>query len=274
MINRRLIAWTFAACALLLTSAGLAQSRARVATTRRAHARPPTFSMGYANGGALRNGVALRESRSVRFLPGRPHHYGTEELLSLLRRAAERVRQDHGGRLTVGDLSDHDGGPIGHHASHQSGRDADLAFYVTDPRGRPALASDYVSFDGRGLPLAGGALRFDVVRNWALVESLVSDPVVRVEHIFVSNPLRTMLLTHARTRNVSSALISRVQLAMHQPVHALPHTNHFHVRIACPSGDSQCVAGVRTRPRPRRPVLRRQASNRAAGVRATRSPRH
>jgi penicillin-insensitive murein endopeptidase len=223
--------------------------------------------MGYANGGSLANGVRLIESETVRYLPGRPHHHGTEELVGLVRRAAASVARSHpGSRLTVGDLSDHDGGPIGHHASHQSGRDVDLSFYVSDERGRPRLADDYLSFNGRGRPIAGGALRFDVARNWALVSALLEDPSVQVEHVFVSNPLRALLIAHARASGARPMTLVRAQLVLHQPVGALPHSNHFHVRIACPPGDSQCVEGIRPRPRPRRRVVATgRGSRREAG---------
>lgn len=228
--------------------------------------------MGYANGGTLANGVALNEDDRVRHLPGRPHHHGTEELVGMVRRAAAAVARDFpGSRLTVGDLSDHDGGPIGHHASHQSGRDVDLAFYVTDARGRPAYLNDYVSFNGQGRPIAGGNLRFDVARNWALVNALLDDPAARIEHIFVSNPLRTMLINHARAIHARPMTLVRAQLVLHQPVRALPHSNHFHVRIACPSGDAQCVDGIRPRPRPRRRVaLARDARGRHTAPRPPR----
>lgn len=187
----------------------------------------------------------------------------------MVRRAATAVARDFpGSRLTVGDLSDHDGGPIGHHASHQSGRDVDLAFYVTDARGRPAYANDYTSFNGQGRPIAGGQLRFDVARNWSLVTALLDDPAVRVEHIFVSTPLRALLLAHARAIHARPMLLVRAQLVMHQPVHALPHSNHFHVRIGCPNGDTQCVEGIRPRPQPRRRVATRALTRR--GPRAPR----
>lgn len=245
------------------------RARARESSARPRQRRQPSFSVGYANAGALANGVALVEDDRIRHLPGRPHHHGTEELVSLVRRAASAVARDFpGSRLTVGDLSDHDGGPIGHHASHQSGRDVDLAFYVTDARGRAANLNDYVSFDGQGRPIAGGNLRFDVARNWALVRALLEDPAVRVEHIFVSNPLRALLINHARAIHARPMTLVRAQLVLHQPVRALPHSNHFHVRIACPVGDVQCVDGVRPRPRPRRRVAS------ARGSRSHRAPGH
>lgn len=245
---------------VLLASTSFAQSRSGAERRRTRRARPPSYSLGYANAGSLANAVRLVEDERIRYLPGRPHHHGTEELVAMLRRASTAVARDFpGSRLTVGDMSDHDGGPIGHHASHQSGRDVDIAFYARDARGRPRVLDDYVSFNGRGLPIAGGPWRFDVARNWALVAALLEDPAVRVEHIFVSTPLRALLIAHARSINARPMLLVRAQLVMHQPTHALPHSNHFHVRIACPSGDAQCVEGVRPPPRARR---RRVASAR------------
>lgn len=207
--------------------------------------------MGFANQGALQNGIHLQESDTLRYMPGRPHHYGTEELIGLVQRASVAVNRELPGKLTVGDLSDHDGGPIGHHASHQSGRDVDLGFYVTDARGRHQQADDYISFNGRGRPIAGGNLRFDVARNWALINALLTDGTVGIEHIFVSNPLRALLIAHARAIHARPMTIVRAQLVLHQPRHALPHSNHFHVRIDCPAGDTQCREGIHVRPRPR-----------------------
>ncbi len=228
---------------------------------RRRRPRPPTFSMGFANLGTLQNGIQLPETSTVRYMPGRPHHHGTEELIGLVNRAAAAVNRETPGKLTVGDMSDHDGGPIGHHASHQSGRDVDIGFYVTDSRGRPAEADDYISFNGQGRPMAGGNLRFDVARNWALINALITDPSVGIDHIFVSTPLRALLINHARAIHARPMAIVRAQLVLHQPRHALPHSNHFHVRIDCPPGDTQCREGIHVRPRAR---VRRRGRGRPA----------
>jgi penicillin-insensitive murein endopeptidase len=179
-------------------------------------------------------------------------HYGTDELIALIRRAARTVYRRYHTPLSVGDISASRGGPALHHASHQSGRDADLAFFVLDRQGRSARLSDYVGFRGDGHPMVGDALRFDTVRNWALIEALLTDPETHVEHVFVSNPIRALLLAHARATGESPGTIARAESAMHQPVHGSPHANHFHVRIACPSGDGACVEGLRPAPRPRR----------------------
>jgi penicillin-insensitive murein endopeptidase len=154
------------------------------------------------------------------------------------------VYRRHHTRLTVGDLSAAGGGPVGHHASHQSGRDADVSFYVTNTHGDPVLADDYVSFRRDGTPFVPAPYRFDTVRNWALLEALLGDPSVQVEHIFVSNGLRSLLLHYARSHGADASMIARAESTLVQPPRGSPHTNHFHVRIACPSGDASCVEGV------------------------------
>ncbi len=221
-------------------------SQATSRRTRRAVTppRPPSASLGYANLGRLVNPSRLEEDDTLRYVPGRPLHYGTDELIGLIHRAARTVYRHHHTRLSVGDLSASGGGPVGHHASHQSGRDADISFYVVDARGEPVAMNDYLSFRGTGVPFVGGALRFDTARNWALVEAMLTDPSVTVEHMFVSNPLRSLLIHYARTHGVDSSVIARAEATLHQPIRGNPHTNHFHVRIGCPSGDVSCVEGV------------------------------
>lgn len=200
-------------------------------------------SQGFANRGTLLHGRRLTEGPSLRFLPGRQLHYGTEELVGLLERVGRSLQRRFHLRLTVGDLSARNGGPVGHHASHQSGRDADVAFFVRDTAGRAALLSDYIAFNAQGTSIDGRYV-FDTARNWALIESLMTDRAVQIDRVFVSWPLRTRLVDFARRHGASASLIQRVQLTLMQPTRAAPHDNHFHVRIACPSGDAQCRAGV------------------------------
>ena len=210
---------------------------------------PASVSLGYANSGRLQNAARLDEDEAIRYVPGRPLHYGTDELIGLIRRSARSVQRHYHTRLSVGDLSASGGGPVGHHASHQSGRDADLSFYVVDAHGESVLMNDYLSFGREGIPFTGGPLRFDTARNWALIEALLTDSSVSVEHVFVSNPLRSLLLHYARNHGVDANLVTRAENTLVQPPRGSPHTNHFHVRIGCPAGDASCLEGVRHPPR-------------------------
>jgi penicillin-insensitive murein endopeptidase len=73
------------------------------------------------------------------------------ELVSLIERAAERVAVLPGARLTVGELSAESGGSPPAIARTRTGRDADLAFYMLDARGRPTIRMrSQLASDGRG----------------------------------------------------------------------------------------------------------------------------
>lgn len=211
---------------------------------------PATCSVAWPNHGTLENGRRLA-STDVRTLPGRTLQWGTDELVGLLERTAAKVRQQFHVPLTVGDLSARCGGAVSRHRSHQSGRDADLAFFARTESGRPATLQDYVVFDRDGRS-RDGSLRFDVARNWALVEALLTDRQVRVERLFVSTPLRALLLQHARSVHAAPQLVALAANTLVQPARVSPHDNHFHVRIGCPAGDRQCHTGVWQPPRPRR----------------------
>ncbi|MBI5512768.1 MAG: penicillin-insensitive murein endopeptidase [Deltaproteobacteria bacterium] len=236
------------AVALCLSVTALADPR-RPSTSLRAGRRAvggalaPSASQGFPNHGSLVHGRRLEEGPTVRYLPGRTLHWGTEELVGLLERAARTLHQRYRVRLTVGDLSARNGGPVARHRSHQSGRDADLAFFARDRRGQPVTPQDYAVFTATGRT-ADGRLEFDTARNWAMVEALLSDRQVRPERIFVSGALRGRLLAYGRAHASRGSLVTLASSVLAQPARVSPHDNHFHVRIPCPSGDAACRWGV------------------------------
>lgn len=180
-------------------------------------------------------------SRHIQLRKG-AHRYGVPVLVSALRRAALAVARKHpGASLLVGDLSAKNGGPLEGHNSHQSGRDADVGFFVTNSKGKPVSASRFVSFtpDGR---TPDSWMRFDDARNWALVEALLANEQARVRYIFVSHGLRDRLLSHAAKKKVAADVIARARAAMMSPKDADVHDDHFHIRVACPeSMRATCV---------------------------------
>lgn len=224
----------------------------------------PTYSMGFPNHGYLVNGHRIESSSAVRYLPGRVLHWGTDELVELLERVGHAMYARFRVPLTVGDLSARRGGPVDRHRSHQSGRDVDVAFFVrsSGARGVPVQLDDYVRFDGRGRSY-DGAYVFDTARNWALVRVLLGDPHAHVERIFVSTPLRALLLRHAVASGAPGATVDQAARTLAQPARVSPHDNHFHVRIGCPRGDRACHAGVFNFTPTRRRVVRAAARARS-----------
>jgi penicillin-insensitive murein DD-endopeptidase len=169
--------------------------------------------------------------------------YGAPQLVRLLERAAQRVAaQRPGATALIGDLSAHRGGFIAGHRSHRSGRDADLAFFSTDRRGRSATRRPMARFDRFGVGEDHGeALRFDTERNWLLVEALLDDPEARVQWIFVSRGLKALLVSFALAHGRDLGLVERAASVLHQPEGSPPHDDHFHVRIYCPQDAPDCV---------------------------------
>jgi penicillin-insensitive murein endopeptidase len=192
--------------------------------------------------GKLERGVRLEPGAHVRYVTEYQqggHFYGTWQLVQLLERAAYRVSQRlPGAKLSVGELSAERGGNIGGHASHESGRDADVGFYMLDGAERPFDAFAFASFDRRGRGLAPNrGMRLDVRRNWELVSRLVTDGDARVQYVFVAPYIRQLLLDEGRRLGAPRAVVDRAARVMVRPSEKHVHGNHFHVRIYCGPGE-------------------------------------
>lgn len=279
----------FAAVLALLTgtSAASAGPGPGVRTSSGAHpaaaaAPPPPMPMGRSVGtpteGHLIGGAHLATSPQLRIVPAYDNgdvRYGLGSLVGMLDRASRRVRRQFSDAvMSVGHLSKQGGGELDRHASHESGRDADVAFYVKNQAGSPVYADHFVKFAANGTaPTWPGAV-FDDARNWALVAALLDDPVAHVSHIFVASHLRARLLAYAARVGAPLALQSRAAVTMVQPHGALPHDDHFHVRISCPAGMTGCVENPAIRRVARaRPAARAPAPHAAAPV-TPRQPVH
>jgi murein endopeptidase len=161
--------------------------------------------------------------------------YGTDETVRWLLAAFEHVRSESPEipRVEVHDISVREGGRLNGHHSHESGRDADVAYYQTD-------CGPLCVFRG---PLA--ARELDVVHQWALFAYWLERG--QADAIFVDHTLQQPLFERARTLGASRADLSRwfqypravgerVGVIRHHPRHA----DHFHVRFVCDRSDPQC----------------------------------
>lgn len=226
-----------------------------------------SISCGAANRGALHGGVPLPYAGIGYVVPepwlSRGHHYGTEELVGLIARAAATVdRVLPGGILGVADLSGPGGGVLRGHRSHQSGRDVDLIYYSIDPAGNPFPPDQYMAYYTRS-GLAHYARSpsfsrdiaqryFDLARNWMLVKALLTDPRGEVEHIFVSSRVRRWLLDYARHAGEPEDLVNRAARVLRKPSGVDGHNDHMHVRIRCSEEDAtlgRCRNDTASRPR-------------------------
>jgi penicillin-insensitive murein endopeptidase len=199
------------------------------------------------NDGSLRGGVPLPlTAPGLRFNPARnpKTRYGTAEVVRSLVQAAARVDRELGGLpVTINDLSNANGGPIPHHASHQSGRDVDVFFYQLGPDGEP-IESVGALFDPSGAgvdfrdladPLDDVPLQIDIPRTWLFLRALIEEDGAHLQQIFLAEHLRALLLDYARASGVPSQTIARFEDMTCQP--AYPHDDHLHLRFFCAPDD-------------------------------------
>jgi penicillin-insensitive murein endopeptidase len=192
------------------------------------------LSIGAPNAGHLQGAMLLKGSRTLKQKEG-SHSWALPELVRVLQRASAKVAKKHKSSvMLVGDLSGRTGGFLERHGSHQSGRDADVGFYVMNSKGKPVNVRHFVAFDGSGKGRELSWATFDDARNWDLVEALLQDDKANVRYLFVSPPLRAKLLAQAARKHARPEIIARAAAAMMSPQEADVHDDHVHVRIGCP----------------------------------------
>jgi penicillin-insensitive murein endopeptidase len=145
--------------------------------------------------------------------------------------------------LTVNDISLEKGGPIAQHGSHESGRDADILYYVLDAHGAPLPSVGVpIEPDGTGVDynvLSDGTddihLRLDAPRTWRFVVELMGRLGDELQRIFMVEHVRGMLLAQAAREHTAKALVARFEDLTCQP--PTPHDDHMHVRVYCSPED-------------------------------------
>jgi hypothetical protein len=180
------------------------------------------------------SGIEMIQGYGYKFIhAGRQTNWGTKPLVDGLRKIAAYMRGTGKAEtdLAVGDISSANGGQLGGHASHQTGRDVDIGFYMTDAAsGKAADTLNFVRFTGGRDGLSGNnngrPVRFDAERNWMLVQAILAnpDPAFKPTHIFIANHLKAAVLAagaNSPERGRAAALMS------YWP----GHDNHLHLRV-------------------------------------------
>jgi penicillin-insensitive murein DD-endopeptidase len=132
--------------------------------------------------------------------------------------------------MYVGDMSQPRGGPMASgHASHQTGLDVDI--WMNQASWIDLSADDREAISALDFQRAGGAYTND---NWtpaqeALLRAAASDP--RVARIFIFAGAKVAMCDHATG--------DRSWLHKIRPWYR--HNDHFHVRLNCPAGATNCV---------------------------------
>ncbi len=140
MLYRRLLSLAVVV-ALLGVGVDAAEAKAAKKPTKVAAAskgsRKGPRSIGAPNAGHLEGAMLLKGSRTLKQKEG-SHSWALPELVRLLQRASAKVAKKHKNSvMLVGDLSGRTGGFLERHGSHQSGRDADVGFFVMNSRVNP-----------------------------------------------------------------------------------------------------------------------------------------
>jgi penicillin-insensitive murein DD-endopeptidase len=199
--------------------------------------RPPAAAMesrtiGFYSKGCLAGGAALPitgKTWQVMRL-SRNRNWGHPVLVRYLERLSERGAKLGWRGLLVGDMSQPRGGPMSSgHASHQVGLDADIWLTPMPPREfTPAereetsatmvVAPDRRDVDPQVWTPAHGAI----------IRAAAEDPLV--ERIFANPAIKKALCREAGS--------DRAWLQKIRPYWG--HDYHFHVRLQCPAGNSDC----------------------------------
>jgi penicillin-insensitive murein endopeptidase len=165
----------------------------------------------------------------------RNRNWGHPELVRLVRRLAAEARAHDGWPgLLVGDLSQPRGGPmLTGHASHQVGLDADI--WLTPMPDRRLSAQEREDLSATSM-LAADKVSVDP-KVWTdaharLLKRAASYPAV--ERIFV-HPAIKKAMCDAAPKDGDRTWLKKIRAYW-------GHYYHFHVRIGCPKGSTNCEA--------------------------------
>lgn len=196
-------------------------------------ARPSAQSVGLPTSGRLINGVHVGRGKGYRLrFPNAA--YTTPFVRKTLRRCARHVAARFPGTadILIGDASKPAGGFFPPHATHQSGRDVDLGYYLAGNKQNKTLHRC-------------GAYQLDYAKNWALLRCMLLTG--RVVRIYMDRKIQKGYVDFLKEkRGASDALLARMfGVAAETPRSALVrhsdgHDTHLHIRFSCRNGDKRC----------------------------------
>lgn len=183
--------------------------------------------------GCMAGGVALAETgptwQAMRL--SRNRNWGHPEVVDFIQDLSRVAASQPGWKgLYVGDISQPRGGPmLTGHRSHQMGMDADI--WMLAPKRLDLTRAERENISSISLRRANGAYTND---NWTrqhheIMKAAAKDP--RTARIFV--------FPGAKVRMCKDATGDRSWLRKIRPWWG--HHYHFHVRLKCPSGSTDCV---------------------------------
>ncbi|MFT4702598.1 MAG: LysM repeat protein [Bradymonadia bacterium] len=217
-------------------NSGLNPDRIRNGQELVMHLRGPeqrSESVGRAFGGQLVNGEQLPPHPAFR-IRNSNIAWGTNETISAILDGFDYMRHTYSDlpRLRMHDLSDHDGGRLSGHRSHQSGRDADVGYYHTGCGSTCSYESVSPS-------------EIDVERQWTLFRYWIDRGLI--DYVFVDYRYQEVLHAHAESQGATASQLREWfqypagrDVATGMLRHENNHRDHFHVRFSCAGTDDEC----------------------------------
>lgn len=198
-----------------------------------------TEAVGFYSNGSLKDGVSIidRNIDVQKLFISRKKLFATEELLELIDEASLFLKTNFKSAepLALGDLAAVNGGKAARHASHQNGLDADIVYLKVNEKpqdsNNPEWAENFVTKNGV-------SKNFHTARNFELLKYLASKD--NVERIFVDTLIKKELCMFVNITENAKTLSNLEFLRKLRPANL--HQTHFHVRIACPKTDLNCIS--------------------------------
>ena len=168
--------------------------------------------------------------------------YGMDYVNRTLRRCVRHVVARFPGTadILIGDISKPAGGSFPPHASHQSGRDVDIGYYLRGNQQNITLHRV-------------GAYQVNYAKTWALFRCFLRvGKVVRVymdekiQKAFVRYLLKRKLLPGPTIKRLFDVVADRPRTALVR--HSKGHDTHMHIRFACRPGSTRCQEESNDRP--------------------------
>lgn len=202
---------------------------------------PGSVSLGGPSRGQLLDGVRV-EGANIELLPNyseRRTNFTSYRLLAILSAGAESMARCGQPVLRVGNFSVEGGGQLRWSRSHQSGRDADIAFPLRRRDGAVELPPALEHIDPDGSRRGDSSVSLDAAALWCLIDGMMESGGGELQWLFISRPLRQQVL---RAGLDAGADIERVQMVaelLQQPSDSLPHDDHLHLRVGCAPADAR-----------------------------------
>ena len=195
-------------------------------------------AIGYYSSGKLKNAENIFDKNILfhKLFLARQKFFSTRQMIDLIEDTSAFVRQTFPDSelIQLGDLSGKDGGKCPGHASHQNGLDADFVYLTHNNKLQSPKATYWEEdFVKNGLV----APNFHVEKNFQLFKYLVhNQPVSR---IFVDQVIKKKFCQFARSKNLLNDK-ETIETLRRLRIEKL-HSTHYHVRLICPSEDTECI---------------------------------